>query len=129
MMFDSEILKSFATLLLTVGGLAFLLYLFKRFNQKKNGGDKAEEMKVLSKISLQPKVNLYIVKVGARKLLVGASEKSVTLLGNLNSPEAKTTVKETPDINLPNNMQPTDKPIDDKLSFKSFLLSGFKSRN
>lgn len=138
-MFQDSMLNAFATLALSVaaiGGIMFLLKKFtKRVRTKSNDGI---ELKIISKTSLQPKNHLFVVKAADKTLLLGVSEKNISLISDL-----------TPET-LPRQLTPTDqslipftkkafkqavsakKPLqttenqNPELSFRSFLLSSLR---
>lgn len=137
---DSSLINSSLVMFLVVAFLGVILFLVKRMSSGKGRNSNAVQMQVVSKLSLQPKVNLYVVKTGGRMIMLGVSDKNVSLLGDLTPNREKTLeqaasalAQETLGVNKAGQIvktKPTEtKPQQESLSFSSFLMSLFKKSN
>jgi len=125
-MFNDPIWNTFASLLLLVGVLAGILFYVKKIALKYSKNKfNATGVEILSKMPLQTKTNLYIIKVNNKKLLIGVTENSIQTLADLtdeNDLQQQITYK-----NRKENIAPTKKTnIEDNLSFKAFLNQAFR---
>lgn len=130
---DGSILKSFAILLASVGIVFLVLVALKRVSKRFSQSGNSVELKVLSKLALQPKNHLYIVEADGKTLLLGVSEKSINTLAELSDSQrisSFSTTKPKSKKAFPDMLDtvPTLEKNDD-LSFMSFLKSsvGMKS--
>lgn len=130
-------IKAFFTLGIAVAVIAMVLYLVKRIVIKKNITTNGVELKVLSRISLQPKTHLFLVKADEKTLLIGATDHNVNLISDLTEdPTFNDTISlednRTLRHDLAKQMQTEEKAILDleqNLSFSAFLKSAFKKTN
>ena len=129
-MFEDPIMNTFFSLIVLVAVLGGVLIAVKRIVLKqRNTKHNAEGIEVLSKIPLQPKTNLFVVKVGGKKLLIGANDNSINTLADLtNSSIAKRQEQNKKIITGQKQQTTVSKPqIDpENLSFKTFLNQTFK---
>lgn len=125
---DGSILNAFATLSTVVAALGVLLYIVKRAVKIKNSKDQILDMKVLSRMPLNQKNQLYIVQAGNKKLLLGVSDTGIRNLSEIDD--------EIP-YEIPKNTPPPKQTVSkvkepeaiDNLSFRSFLKSTFSTAN
>ncbi len=132
-MFDGNILRAFATLGLIVSLFGVLLWMIKKYTGKTRKNASGIEMEILSKISLQPKNQLFVVKAGTKTLLLGVSEKSITSLADLseNLPPKENfdnVLKQTQQNKLPIGNK-VDAITENDLSFRKFLMSTLSKSN
>lgn len=132
---DSSLLNSLLILSACVVILFGISNYLKRINKKNSANLGDYEGKVLSRIPLMKNTFLYIVKIGNRTFLLGASDKSVSLISELKpnqpdlgtvdfpNPSYSTTKKVQTIEEVQNNNNPND------LSFRSFLKSAFSKNN
>ena len=132
-MFDSNILNAFLSLSFLVLLLGGILFALKYLAKKRNKSTSDTQLEVISRVSLQPKTHMYIVKVGNKKLLIGATDNSISTLADLSE---KKQISKSEEASLDKNLQtmlkrnsvktdkvqPTAQPSQ-SLSFKSFLKS------
>jgi flagellar biogenesis protein FliO len=144
---DASIMNSSVIMALIVGVLILILMLVKKMFPSANKKGSPVSMQIVSKMTLQPRVNMYMVKVGQRTLLIGVAEKNISLLSDLSQ---QRTAGQNPksslagiDSDLIGNFyeQPEspgqsqispkqDASTDESLSIGAFLQSIFKkSRN
>jgi flagellar biosynthetic protein FliO len=139
-MFDDSIFSAFISLILIVAALGGFLYIFKRFVKKHRRNNNQVNLEVISRVSLTPKNQLFVVKVEGKTLLIGATDQNLNTLAELgdeqnkdilelstkanNSPLAKykTPVKAQAPKKLP------EFHGDDSLSFSSFLKQTFRKQ-
>jgi flagellar biosynthetic protein FliO len=119
---DGNIINAFLTLSTIVVAIGILMYILKKTSKNKSIKDELIEMKVLSKMALNQKNQVYIVQVGNKRLVLGVSDSGIRNLSELSF--ANNT--ETQDI--PNHIISKKLVNDDSLSFKSFLKSAFTSQ-
>ena len=130
---DQSILNSFLMLTAFIIVLFLLSLYLKKLQKNKFKKLGSYEGKVLDRIPLTQKAALYIVKVGEQTFLIGLSEKNITLISEIKSPEQE-------NYDLPNSSYKSPKKQSDKidlvkpienesLSFSSFLKSAFTKNN
>ena len=127
-MFADPMFKTFMSLVLCVGVLGGIMLFLKKFSRRgkksKNGGP---EMQVLSRVSLQPKSHLFIVKAGDKTLLIGATDHNISNIAELSDESksinsVKSAFPTVSSVGIPKERAMVSKPkIKDTLSFKSFL--------
>lgn len=131
---DSSILNS----LLILSACVILLFgvsnYLKKVNKKNltNLGD--YEGKILSRIPLMKNTFLYIVKIGSRTFLIGASDKSISLISELSSNQIDNSSLEYPNqsyTNATKKVQTIEEVHNNTndLSFRAFLKSAFSKNN
>lgn len=82
-----ELLKMVASLAAVLGVIFALAWVFRRFNLAPAQGDNAAEgWRLLGIRMLGPKRQIYVLEVGSKLLLVGATEKSLTPLMEIADP-------------------------------------------
>ncbi len=133
---EASLINSSLIMFVVVAFLGLVLYLVKRLSSGKGRNNNAIQMQVVSKLSLQPKVNLYVVKTGGRMIMLGVSDKNVSLLGDLTPnrektlEQAGTLAQESLGVDKAGKIVKTkpaeSKSQQDSLSFSSFLMSLFK---
>ncbi|MFA5512856.1 MAG: flagellar biosynthetic protein FliO [Candidatus Kapaibacterium sp.] len=122
---DSYIINAFGTLSIVVIALAGLLFLLKKTAGSKFAKNQIADMKVLSKLSLNPKNHLFIVQAEGKKLLLGVSESGIRTLSELgNGIEEKKYNKDTE-----SEQEYSHDKIKsvENLSFSSFIKSTFSN--
>lgn len=129
-MFEDSMIKAFLTLAGSVGIIALLFYILKKYAKKVKNTKNAVELEVLSRINLSPKSHLYVVKAGSKTLLLGATDSNVSILSDLNdknsSDDFDFSGADSEELKrFAANAKPAGKS-DDSLSFSAFLKSAFK---
>lgn len=119
---DGTILNTFFTLIAAVAVMGVFFFFVKRYASSIRNSNSQIELNVLSKLSLQPKNHLFVVKAGSRILLLGVADKGITpiadLTGKIES-NAQTTTENNPTSTVVKTGK-TAVPSDD-LSFKAFI--------
>ena len=82
---DTNILQTFSVLILAVGIIAGIMFLLKKMNLRRLENRATVNLNVISKISLQPKNHLFIVKVADKLLVLGVSDNNINILTELDS--------------------------------------------
>jgi flagellar biogenesis protein FliO len=128
---DANILQSFGILLAAVVVIGGIMMLIKRISQQRIQTKAAVTLNVLSKITLQPKNHLFVVKVSDKVLVLGVTDSSINILTEL-EPNFEQV------INTHSKEEVTDKvlkkvvntPLSNKsdidLSFMNFIKSSLK---
>ena len=115
-MFEDPLLNAFATLVITVGVVALLLFMVKKYSPKfTNTSFSNKQIRIESKQALSSKSFLYVINVEGKRILVGANDNSISRISELDN-EIKSDVN-TPEI-VPDE-------IKDDLSFSNFLKQSF----
>lgn len=118
---DGTITQTFLTLFAAVAVLGAILLLIKKYGNKINNNSNLLELKILAKMPLPPKSNIYIIKAANKTLLIGTSDKNISTLAELDSDNPQSVKKEIakrkPEIEA------------DNLSFTNFLKSTLKKSN
>ncbi len=129
---EGSVLKAFAILIGIVAGLGLLLYLVKKFGQKYRDPENQIDLKVMARVPLQSKSNLYVVRVSGRTLLIGSSDSSINTLADLTE-DFQNSSKKSPQRKLPQkemekmySQYRKQNPEGDSLSFSNFIKSSFK---
>lgn len=137
---DESLLKAFFSLSACVVSLLVVYYVVKKYAAKKGKlvGEGDSSFTVISRQPLPPKGMLYLISVGGRRLLIGATEQQVSLLADITaidkpveSPSSMSRTVQTSGVELssmsvgkkiPRN--PLEERIDteaDSVSFSAFL--------
>lgn len=122
---EGTMLQSLLTLTAGVGIIGLMFYLLKKYTLKAQNSSGKMDLKVISKLPLQPKSSLFVVEAGDKKLLIGVSEKNINLISELSdeNSEQASELKKTTSKNLPAKIKASDMQNPEALSFKSFLKS------
>lgn len=94
-------LRMFGSLLLVIGGMLLILYLFKRLGAGKNGAVQSQDIiKVISTRYLAPKNFISVVEIGDSVLTLGVTADNITRLDKVPSSEflSHTNVTKTDDF-------------------------------
>lgn len=132
-MFDGNILRAFTTLGIIVSLFGVLLWIIKKYTGKTRKNSSGIEMEIISKITLQPKNQLFVVKAGSKTLLLGVSEKNISSLADLSEsvpekPNFDTVLKQTQQNKIPAKSN-VDNITENDLSFRKFLMSTLSKSN
>ena len=138
-MFEDTILKAFFTMAICVIALGGLFFLLKKFGNKYRKFQNSVDLQIISKMPLQQKTNLFVVKTGYKTLLIGVTDHNIAILADLT--EEKDIPKVTNDVmqklenkssellsNLSNKSNQELK-AEESLSFRSFLRSNLRKSN
>ncbi len=127
---DNSILNAFITMMGSVVVLGIILFLVKKFFFKVQNINNDNKIEILSKINLNNKNSIAIIKVQNRNFLVGLTERNISLLTELENKEIhnKSNINLTQNVknNQINNIKNIKK---EDLSFKAFLTSAFMKNN
>ncbi|MGQ9818488.1 MAG: flagellar biosynthetic protein FliO [Candidatus Kapaibacteriales bacterium] len=119
---------NFLTSLLTIGTLLVFIVMFsffiRRFTSERKIGEIGLKFKVLTKLPLNSKSQLFIIQIGNRYLLIGASENNVSALADLTKVIPHNENNSLLSINQNINSSSKNQPI--SLSFKDFIKDIFK---
>jgi flagellar biogenesis protein FliO len=133
---DGTLLNAFILLSLCIVAIFLLSLYLKKYSQNKTQQLGSFESKILSKIALSRNSSLFVVKVGDRSFLIGASDKSISLISELTSYNTSNLTKSEfpnpsylPQKQVKKNVGNEPITSNDNLSFKSFLKSTFSRGN
>ena len=130
-MLETALLQSLFPLIAICAALGISLLLLKKYALKRRKNKTAGlEISVLSRISLHPKTNVFIVKAGEKTLLLGATDHNINTLADLTEPKPQASnfkslpvsTTEKPNFQKVLKSQQS-KQINNNLSFKAFLRS------
>lgn len=126
-MMDNSLISPFLTLFAMAGGLIALMLIVKKVILKNKSLNSNLELKILSRLPLRQKSSLYIVKVGTRTLLIGASDQNIRAIADVSAEFNK---KNNSDL-LINKQQSIASQNEiskneNDLSFSNFIKSAFK---
>ncbi|MGI6370533.1 MAG: flagellar biosynthetic protein FliO [Ignavibacteria bacterium] len=133
---DANIIQSFIILFIAVLILAGFLFFIKKNANKRNQNRIGINMKVISKISLQAKHHIFVVKVAEKVLVIGVSENNMNILTELDPEFVKSIESKSQEkiknevfskINTSKNTEKNDAEMD--LSFLNFIKSSLKLGN
>jgi len=121
-------------MLVVVVFFSIILFVIKKMKLASNRGINSVTMQIISKLTIQPRVNIYIVKAGEKTLMLGIADKSISTLADL-TPETNNNAGNSAQLKeLPANIK-QNKPLTkfndiniepSSLSFSAFLGSMFK---
>lgn len=112
--------------------LAAIFFMLKKFAAKRNENKASINLNVISKISLQPKNHLFVVKVGDKILVLGVSENNINILTELEpnfADNMQNKSQETIKNEVISKLAATNMPQTADLSFLNFIKSSFKFNN
>mgnify|MGYP001105930383 CR=1 FL=1 len=132
---DASILQSLLILSACIVVLFGISNYLKKINKNRIANLADFEGKIISRIPLMKNTFLYIVQIGNRTFLLGASDKSVTLISELKPSQTENNISDFPNpsyTNVPKKVKTIEElqnqPQND-LSFRSFLKSAFSKNN
>ena len=132
-MIDETLIKSFFILIACVAGIGGLFFFLKKISRKVRASSDTIGMEILSRLSLMPKNHLFIVKAGEKTLLLGVSEKNISILADLTDEEtaslsSKTSIRKMNKAiaknKIPSGFENITSDLE-SLTFSSFLKSTF----
>jgi len=128
---DANILQTFSVLILAVGMIAGIMFLLKKLNMKRMENRATINLNVISKISLQPKNHLFIVKVADKLLVLGVSDSNINILTELDASFEQTVGTKskqelTEEILKEAAKSTSGQTVNTDLSFANFLKSSLK---
>jgi len=84
------IFKLIVSMVLIVGLIYLSMYLIKKVNSRAAGGGIAgDTIKIIGRTFISPKQSLYLVKIGQRYTVLGATESNINLITELSDQEAR----------------------------------------
>jgi flagellar biogenesis protein FliO len=89
---DATLLRAFFTLICCVAGLGALLFFVKKYVGRSKQKLQSLNLEIISRVSLQQKNHLYVVRAGTKTLLIGVSDHSVSTLADLTEEDGKGTI-------------------------------------
>ena len=124
---DGTILKAFMTLILLVACFGAFFFVLKKFISKNKKFTNTVNIRILSRMPIQPKSFLYVVEAGDKNLLIGVNDHSISCLSDLSTetlPKESAMLKNG-NSNLPHNLNKLApvKSSDKSLSFGAFIRS------
>ncbi len=120
---DSTMLQSLLTLIAGVGIIGLMFFFLKKYTLKAQNSSNKMNLKVVSKLPLQPKSSLFVVEAGDKTLLIGVSEKNINLISDLSEKGNNAVPDSTNSKNLPAKIKAPEVKMPESLSFKNFLKS------
>jgi flagellar biogenesis protein FliO len=126
-MMDNSLISPFLTLFAMAGGLIALMLIVKKVILKNKSLNSNLELKILSRLPLRQKSSLYIVKVGTRTLLIGASDQNIRAIADVSAEFNKNNnsdllINKQQSIARRNEISKNE----NDLSFSNFIKSAFK---
>lgn len=135
-MIEESILNAFLSLMgiiLLLGGVLFAL---KKVAKNKPKNKNSIDLEIMSKLAINAKTHLFVVKAGEKTLLIGTSDHNVTTLSELDNHSVDVPEYVSNDLNILSHalQQKSQKQLSrpqinlakNPLSFGSFLRSTFK---
>lgn len=84
------IFKLIISMILIVGLIYLSMYLIKKINSRATGGGiVGDTIKVIGRTFISPKQSLYLVKIGKRYTVLGATESNINMITELSEQEAR----------------------------------------
>lgn len=115
-MFENPLINAFATLIITVGVVAVLLYFVKKYSGKFTSTSFSQKsIKIESKQALSSKSFLFIINIEGRRFVIGANDNSISKISELDSNFGNSTqTNKVKEEELPKELQ-------EDISFSNFL--------
>ncbi len=83
------VVKLLISMVVIIGLIYLSMYFLKKINSRAAGGGIiGDTIKIIGRTFLSPKQSLYLVKIGDRYAIIGATEQSVSMIGELSEKEA-----------------------------------------
>ncbi|MCX7736932.1 MAG: flagellar biosynthetic protein FliO [Candidatus Kapabacteria bacterium] len=124
---DNSLITSFLTLFAMAGGLIAVMLIVKRLILKNKSINSNLELKILSRLPLRQKSSLYVVKVGTRTILIGASDQNIRAIADITTEFNKNSSSDSVSKNPQSITRQTDLvKSESDLSFSNFIKSAFK---
>lgn len=83
------VIKLIISMVVIVGLIYLSMYFLKKINSRAAGGGIiGDTIKIIGRTFLSPKQSLYLVKIGDRYAILGATEQSVSMISELSEEEA-----------------------------------------
>ncbi|MBL7973623.1 MAG: FliO/MopB family protein [Candidatus Kapabacteria bacterium] len=136
---EDPLLRAFITMSISVAGILGVLWYVKRRTSRGRVGQELVGIEVIARQALNPKAQIFIVKVSGKTVMLGVTEQSVTNLGEVSiqqqiqqqqvvnqqefrvaQPTQNTTQMPQPIPGVPPPLQPVD------LTFSNFVKTIFK---
>ena len=127
---DTNILQTFIVLIAAVGIIVTIMMLVKKISMKRLENRATVNLNVISKITLQPKNHLFVVKAANKLLVLGVTDNAINILTEL-EPDFEQTIADNPNVTdtiLKEVLNSGTKrklsvPVNNDLSFASFIKS------
>ena len=132
---DSNIIQTFIVLITAVGVIAVIMMLVKKISMKRLGSRSTVNLNVITKITLQPKNHLFVVKAANKLLVLGVTDNSINILTELD-PDLEQTISDKSNPNatdvilkkvfnsgIKSSAATSTSITNDDLSFKNFIKS------
>ena len=115
-------------LILAVGVIAAVMFLIKKISLKRLETKSTVNLNIISKITLQPKNHLFVVKAANKTLVLGVTDSSINILTEINANNDDTDNDSTFTEDLLNTALKNSSTINSEkdLSFVSFLKDSLK---
>jgi flagellar biosynthetic protein FliO len=128
---DTNILQSFGVLILAVAVIAGIMFLIKKISTQRMESKTSVNLKVISKITLQPKNHLFVVKVADKTLVLGVTDNTINILTELDPTfdsvvNTKSNNKIADEIISKVANKSVSSNLNANLSFANFLKSSIK---
>jgi flagellar biogenesis protein FliO len=82
-MIDGAVVQTFGTLMVLSLLLGLGILFLKKFTKKSKQKSNALDIQIISKISIQPKTSIIVVKAGMKTLLIGTTDHNISILADL----------------------------------------------
>ncbi|MCL2039294.1 MAG: flagellar biosynthetic protein FliO [Bacteroidetes bacterium] len=125
-------IQTFVVLLAAVGIIVVIMLLIKKITMKRMENRATVNLNVITKITLQPKNHLFVVRAANKLLVLGVTDNSINILTEL-EPDFEKTITDKPNdpnvtdviLNKVINSKLKPDPIINNadLSFKNFIKS------
>ena len=84
------IIKLLLSMILIIGLIYFTTFLIKKINNRAvGGGSIGDAIKIIGRTHLSPKQALYMVRIGKRYVVLGATESAISMISKLNEQETE----------------------------------------
>lgn len=127
-MLDNSMITSFITLFAMATALIIVMLIVKKLILKNRNISNNLELKILSKLPLRQKTSLYVVKVGTKTLLIGASDQNIRAIADVsteyNKHQTADEIIKRPESSAIEQAQNNNEEVD--LSFANFIKSAFR---
>ncbi len=121
-------LNNYLTFIAISGLIIFMLLLIRKILLKKKlNHNNGIELKIINRLNLHSKANLFLVNVCGKTLLIGVSDNHISTLADLTDTSVSLkNIKAKNSLNHTGNSSQENEKKPDPLSFKNFILSELK---
>jgi flagellar biosynthetic protein FliO len=83
------VVKLIISMVIIIGLIYFSTYFLKKLNSRGSGGSVGDAIKVLGRTFISPKQCLYLVKIGEKYAILGATDSNISMITEMSKDDAE----------------------------------------